>query len=302
MSTDNAAKIQQALDRVDPNNTSDWLRQCRVDAQRALDALLAEHRAEVERLTRERDNLGNAVADLTPRAAIADTARDAALEEGATEATRRAGLARRVYVGTEKAPMGDGAGAALETLAADLRALKSTPAARFIPEEKVLVAIRDTRRESADMLEADERDFLRRLGMDLDAACECGHVSIGSNSLCAATIRTAGGSVAACGCSHPSHAMPAKAEPSSTERLSAMTGVPAHLIHDEPAHEPTPGVCRGCDAPEDAPTSRHRFGCTIHGARQVKLPAVAVGNEDTCQHGRWWDSPCAECKRGDVVL
>jgi hypothetical protein len=49
------------------------------------------------------------------------------------------------------------------------------------------------------------------LGVHLGAKCDCGHTSIGSNSLCMAPVRTAGGSIAACGCSHPSHAMPAKA-------------------------------------------------------------------------------------------
>jgi hypothetical protein len=59
------------------------------------------------------------------------------------------------------------------------------------------------------------RQAARRLGVDLDATgedCGCGHTSVSTNNLCMAPVRTAGGSVASCGCSHPSHAMPAKRE------------------------------------------------------------------------------------------
>jgi hypothetical protein len=212
--------------------------------------LLAERRAEVEAL---RKNPADAQKDAHENAEAVSSARDAALEEAATEATRRAGLARRVYVGTEKAPMGDGAGAALETLAADLRALKSSPVS-VLPVDKVREEARKAIAQDmpglwklgvaalADALGGNVDDILpdpskaRRLGVDLDAKtwecamglegctadspcrscesvptepeCGCGHTSIGSNSLCAKTIRTASGAVASCGCSHPSHAMP----------------------------------------------------------------------------------------------
>jgi hypothetical protein len=206
--------------------------------------LLAEHRAEVERLRTALEAC---------RTKTDAAARDAALEEVATEATRRAGLARRVCVGTEKASMGDGAGTALETLAADLRALKSSPVS-VLPVDKVREEARKAIAQDmpglwklgvaalADALGGNVDDILpdpskaRRLGVDLDAKtwecamglegctadnpcrscesvptepeCGCGHTSIGSNSLCAKAIRTASGAVASCGCSHPSHAMP----------------------------------------------------------------------------------------------
>jgi hypothetical protein len=275
MSTANESEVREALTAL----KTDAYPETGARALGALDALLAEHRAEVERLR---------TALKARRTKMDASARDAALEEVATEATRRAGLARRVYVGTEEAAMGDGAGAALETLAACLRASKSAPVS-VLPVDKVREVCASNLYTPArgPTEEAFNRGVLavaHDLGADLDATCDCGHVSIATNSLCAVPVRTASGSVASCGCSHPSHAMPAKAEPSSTERLSAMTGVPAHLIHDEPAHEPTPGVCRGRDG-----VARDEHDC-------------APSMDETCTHGRWWDSPCSECGRGDVVL
>lgn len=49
-----------------------------------------------------------------------------------------------------------------------IRALIATPAPASIPVERVREAVRETRRESPDMTEADESDLLRRLGVDLD--------------------------------------------------------------------------------------------------------------------------------------
>jgi hypothetical protein len=164
-----------------------------------LDALLAEHRAEVEglnlqataahaRATRYAEKAGtHERAHGMPHEQCLSAARDAALEEGATEMKR---------IGEERA-------------AIRLRALKSSPCA-VLPVDKVREVLRAARGIHGANVDEVLTTCAEVLGVDLDAKCDCGHTSIGSNSLCMAPVRTAGGSIAACGCSHPSHAMPAK--------------------------------------------------------------------------------------------
>jgi hypothetical protein len=211
----------------------------RLDAlRRDFDALLAEHRAEVEHLR---------TALTARRTKMNAAARDAALEEAAHYHDRKGDAARAwldVHEQRGKANVVASWRTSLEVhrrAAVAIRALKSTPAARFIPESDVRPALESLISAVSGLKAGQPCHWLdgewprinalrERLGVDLDAACECGHVSIGSNGLCAATIRTAGGAFAACGCSHPSHAMPAKAEPVSapprkeSERECTCTG------------------------------------------------------------------------------
>jgi len=145
--------------------------------------------------------------------AALSAARAEALDSVARLAEHRASLARRVYVGTDKAPMGEGAGAALETLASDIL---SGTAPTSIPVERareVLRAVHEDPKRGDVSREVCET-LARRLGVPLDAAQE----------------------------------------------------------YNEPAHDPSPHLCRGCDKPADG-SEGHRFSCTVYGKRQLALPA-----------------------------
>jgi chromosome segregation ATPase len=170
MSTDNAAKIQQALDRVDPNNTSDWLRQCRVDAQRALDALRAEHRAEVDTLRR---NLADAQQDASANAHEAESLKASLM---ASEAEHRAQLDahKKIISVARDAALEEGAiffDAMQEqspepmqhrTVASTLRSMQSSPVS-VLPVDKV----RDVLREH--LFPGVFARVMAALGVDLDA-------------------------------------------------------------------------------------------------------------------------------------
>jgi len=91
------------------------------------------------------------IAALTARAeraekALAD-ARDAALEEVATEAEYRASIARRVYVGTEREAAGNMAGDALKTLAEAIRTSRGHSERISVGETMRLVALEEAAAE-----------------------------------------------------------------------------------------------------------------------------------------------------------
>lgn len=137
------------------------------EATAALDALLAEHRAEVEVLSKALEDEvfarpGSNAAGWKSRAEALKGERDTICDAALEEAADVGGITARDSIATT-------VGGLQEEVSEAIRALRSQPARRYVDVEKVCQAIRDTRRESADMLEADERDFLRRLGVDLDA-------------------------------------------------------------------------------------------------------------------------------------
>lgn len=138
------------------------------EAATALDALLAEHRAEVETLTAERDAYRQTAieADMARVGAeeALSAARDAALEEAARRMEQWSGLR-------------DEHGDAAERTAVRIRALTSQPARRYVDAEKVWEAVAESRALEAlgtpllylDGWNAALDDVARRLGVDLDA-------------------------------------------------------------------------------------------------------------------------------------
>jgi hypothetical protein len=383
----------------------DWLalgtKAAEVDVFSALDALLAEHRAEVSALRAElADARKRYAAALDEQLAEASSARDEVLEEVATEATRRASLARRVYVGTADAPRGEGAGDALETLAGTLRASMSAPAS-VLPTAKVrevLKAEHDATHLTGTRIRF--RQAARRLGLSLDEAgagetpatrdpcARCGHGRIchmpgncnacctcpafepradtRQECTCTGTCRGPEGlgkgwrcalgkeatrdkaaarpveRMCRCGREYGLHSMlggpvfnwrpNASGKPERVELCPGFSPVePRELATVENGLLPAPRLnltrrcvrcadvfeapadevhlhcrrcspCTGCDARADAPPNKHRFGCSVHGKRQVVL--CAKGPRSIAD-GHWRDAEgcmadCPGCAGEDV--
>jgi hypothetical protein len=79
-------------------------------------------------------------------------------------------------------------------------------------------------------------------------------------------------------------------EPAPSSITIAGKTYPASQVYSEPEPPPKPeDECPGCDAKADAPPTQHRFSCSVHGKRQVTLPAVENRSWCTC------DSDVASC-------
>jgi len=182
------------------------------DAHATLESLIAEHRAEVERLTAE------VTEQIQATETLVSSASDAALEEG--------------ILAIDAAFERDQGVAAQDVL----RALQSRPVS-VLPAERVREVV-PYLRTVCGLSEQEVGEVLRRLGVDLDAT----------------------GGEKTCPYCHEVHG-----------RLTACHRKPR--VYEEPAHEVPEGTCKGCDAPAEAPPARHRFSCSVHGKRQLKLGA-----------------------------